>query len=61
MREFKQLDLMDIDKDEKFEIHERSSLYDIFNKSKEELEEERKAMEAAEAAAALEDDDEDEI
>lgn len=56
MREYKQLDLLPIDKNEKTDVHDRTSLYDLFNKTKEELEEEKKAAEAAEA---LEDDDED--
>ncbi len=56
IREYKQLDWVSVDKSENFDIHDRTSIYDIFGKSQEEQAEEQKAAQAAEA---LEDDDED--
>lgn len=58
IREFKQMDRLPLDKDEKFDIGHREAIYDFFSKTKEQIEEEEKA---AQAAAALEEDDDDDI
>lgn len=55
-REFKQLDRLDVEKSEKFDFHERSTIYDLFNKTKEEQEEERKQAQAEMLAEEEEDD-----
>lgn len=53
-REFKQLDTVDPEKSEAFDFHERSTIYDFFQKTKEEMDEERKI---AQAEMDEEDDD----